>query len=157
VIKMATKPNVKPTVPVKKPEPVAVAEPEVEETASDSAESEQMEYNDLDLDDFINEEVMKQEEKRDQAMKERGLLPYLACEKGVTKFTLLRAKPTTRISSFNKEQYVLKVNHKGELKDWTVTINSPFARDVLDKLRDAPIEVSVMRSGVDKATRYEFI
>jgi hypothetical protein len=149
VIKMATKPNVKPTVPVKKPEPVS--EPEVEVSAD------QMEYNDLDLDDFINEEVMKQEEKRDQAMKEKGLLPYLACEKGVTTFTLLRAKPTTRISSFNKEQYVLKVQHKGELKDWTVTINSPFARDVLDKLRDAPIEVSVMRSGVDKATRYEFI
>jgi hypothetical protein len=146
---MATKPNVKPTVPVKKPEPVP--EPEVETSA------EEMEYNDLDLDDFINEEVMKQEEKRDQAMKEKGLLPYLACEKGVTTFTLLRAKPTTRISSFNKEQYVLKVNHKGELKDWTVTINSPFARDVLDKLRDAPIVVSVMRSGVDKATRYEFI
>lgn len=149
MIKMATKPNVKPAVPVKKPEPVP--EPEVEVSAD------QMEYNDLDLDDFINEEVMKQEEKRDQAMKEKGLLPYLACEKGVTTFTLIRAKPTTRISSFKKEQYVLKVNHKGELKDWTVTINSPFARDVLDKLRDAPIEVSVMRSGVDKATRYEFI
>ena len=151
MIKMATKPNVKPTVPVKKPEPVAVAEPEVEETA------EQMEYNDLDLDDFINEEVMKQEEKRDQAMKDKGLLPYLALEKGITEFTLLRAKPTTRISSFNKEQYVLKVKHNEEMKDWTVTINSPFARDVLDKLRDAPIAVKVMRSGSDKATRYEFV
>ena len=113
---------------------------------------------DEELEQYITEEEMKSEEARDEAMARKGMLPYLALESGkITRFKLLRQIPKTRISSFDKLQYVLRVVHKEELKDWTVTVNSPFAGYVREKLRIAPVDLAVMTTGKGKETRYEFI
>jgi len=109
------------------------------------------------LDDFISAELEKAKERRDAAMKEAGVLPFLTLEKGMNEFTLLPEVPATRWSSFGKEQYCFKVEQDGTDKVWTVTINSPFSREVLDLLRTAPCEATVMKSGSGKDTRYEFI
>jgi len=110
------------------------------------------------LEQYISEEEMQSEEARDKAMQEKGMLPYLALESGkITRFKILKQIPQKRISSYDKLQYVIKVMHKDELKDWTVTVNSPFAGYVREKLSLAPIDVAVLRSGKGTETRYEFI
>lgn len=107
---------------------------------------------------WLADEEAKREEAREKAIAEKGLLPYLTLVSGkITRFHIYKQIPETRMSSFDKLQYVIKVLHKDILKDWTVTINSPFAGYVLDKLSKAPIDVAVMTTGKDKDTRYEFI
>jgi len=119
---------------------------------SDNKKPEQSE-----IDSFINSELTKADQRRDEAMKSKGLHPFLSLENGINEFTLEKVMPTTRVSSYDKDQYVFTTTQDGETKDWTVTINSPFAREVLAKLKVAPINVTVMRSGKGKDTRYEFV
>lgn len=115
-----------------------------------------------DIRTFVDGVVKENEARRDAAMKEKGLSPFLSLEKGITKFTLLPFKPTIRTSSFGKDQFVFKVekkNSQGSLEkyDWTVTRNSPLAVEVVKKLLEAPVEISVMKSGEGTTTRYELI
>ena len=115
-----------------------------------------------DIRTFVDGIVKENEARRDAAMKEKGLNPYLQLDKGITEFTLLPFKPVKRTSSFGKDQFVFKVekkNPEGVLVkyDWTVTCNSPIAVEVVKKLLEAPVPLKVMRGGDGKATRYELL
>lgn len=133
-----------------------MSEPKKEKPTIESVKKLEPSQEELDL--WLSQEEIRRDEAREKAIEEKGLLPYLELVSGkITRFKILRQKPEQRLSSFKKMQYVIKVIHKDILKDWTVTINSPFAGYVLDKLSKAPIDVAVMTTGKDKDTRYEFI
>ena len=111
---------------------------------------------------FVDGVVKENEARRDAAMKEKGLSPFLSLEKGITELTILPFKPTIRTSTFGKDQFVFKVEKKNsqgvlEKYDWTVTRNSPLAVEVVKKLLEAPVTIKVMKSGEGKTTRYELI
>ena len=110
-----------------------------------------------DIRSFVDGVIKENQERRDAAMKEKGLAPYLQLDKGVTEFTLLPFKPAKRTSSFGKDQYVFKAEKAGTKYDWTVTCNSPLAVEVVKKLLEAPVTLKVMRSGEAKTTRYELL
>ena len=115
-----------------------------------------------DIRTFVDGVVKENDARREAAMKEKGLNPYLQLDKGITEFTLLPFKPVVRTSSFGKDQFVFKVEKKsatGELVkyDWTVTRNSPLTVIVVKKLLEAPVPLKVMRSGDGKSTRYELL
>ena len=105
---------------------------------------------------FVDEAERLNKQRMEEAMKNKGLNPWLQLPKGITKFKLLPFKPATRVS-FGKDQYVFKVEQEGKQYDWSVTKNSPLAIQVIRKLLEAPVELSVMKSGDGKATRYELI
>lgn len=105
---------------------------------------------------FVDEAERLNKQRMEEAMKNKGMNPYLQLPKGVTKFKLLPFKPGSRVS-FGKDQYVFKVEQESKQYDWSVTKNSPLAIQIIRKLLEAPVDISVMRSGDGKTTRYEML
>ena len=105
--------------------------------------------------EFVKNARVENERRRVEASEKSGNKPFLALDVGETKVTLLPEIPAVRQSSYGKEQYCFVVEHEGVQKTWTVTINSPLAIKVINKLLKAPTPVVIVRSGEGKSTRLD--
>jgi len=105
--------------------------------------------------EFVKTARTQNEERKVAALAERGDRPYLELEVGETKVMLQAEIPKIRTSSYGKEQYCFIVEHEDKMKVWTVTINSPIAIQVINKLLKAPTSMVIVRSGAGKSTRLD--
>jgi len=119
--------------------------------------------------DQLNRESERLDRERDERIKERGDLPFLpSLQKGTTRLTLLRKFPK-KIEPKPSDQYqttrgafsVKAVKRKNFDVDaeteyaWTVNMNSPTYRALIELLAKAPLNIDVSKTGEGKQTRYD--
>ena len=80
---------------------------------------------------------------------------YIALEEGVTTVTILGDDVEERTNSFNKLQYYFRAKVNGQEGIWSITKNSPLARQVLEHLAKGRRHLVVVRAGKTQAdTKY---
>lgn len=125
------------------------------------------------LGEFLRQENERLQAEQAQRIKETGGVPFLGTlPVGQTTLTLLKKVPkhlepkpsdqyqTVRKGFFVTEGNVIALLKKGAKTDekmWTVNVNSPTYRDVIEMLAKAPIAVNVVKTGSGKQTRYDVV
>jgi hypothetical protein len=110
---------------------------------------------DVSIEEWIATTKKASKARRDEQLRAQGGNPFLTLPVGETEVTLQRAVPIVKQNSFGKDQYHFTVEHEKAMKTWTVTVNSPMAEVIIDKLAKAPCKVTIVRSGTGKATRLD--
>ena len=112
------------------------------------------------LERFVQEEMAKMDQKRDEAIKAKGLLPFIeALPVGETQYRLLPVIPTDYTNKQQGNQVkklftVTKIGSEDKLA-WPVNPNSPTYREVLSLLPKAPVNIAIVRTGKERTdTRY---
>jgi hypothetical protein len=107
------------------------------------------------LDLFLTEELEKIEKERRESLAEKGYADFLKLEIGETKLTLQPAIPRLITGGGFGDRRAFRVTLKDQEYDWPVNPRSPMYRQMLELLKKAPIQISVIRVGEGKNTRYD--
>lgn len=125
-----------------------------------------------DLGEFLRQENERLATEQAQRIKETGGVPFLGTlPVGQTTLTLLKKvpkhlepKPSDQYQTVRKGFFVVEGKHKAneklneeDIKMWTVNVNSPTYRDVIEMLAKAPIAINVVKTGSGKQTRYDVV
>ena len=81
-------------------------------------------------------------------------MSYLQLEEGVTTVTILGDDVELRENKFGKEQYYFKARIDKTEGVWTITKNSPLAKQVLTHLAAGRRKLQVVRAGTGQDTKY---
>jgi hypothetical protein len=126
-------------------------------TASKSGVGPSSPQTEEDLDAWIREEKGKQEQKLKENLKNKGLNPYLKLEVGSTTLFIARRIPVSRINSFGKQVRDFTVEKDGEVLTWSVSENGALYRKLLSVLEAGRRDITVVRVGTGKETKYDVI
>jgi len=118
---------------------------------------EKMEKNNEKIDEWAKEEAKKIEAQRMQKLREAGKNPFLKLPKGVSEIKLLPEIPTKRINNFGREVADFQIEYNGEKYTWSVTVNSPLYRQLLERFQTHSYTIKVIKSGEGKTTRYDIM
>lgn len=111
------------------------------------------------LEKFVQEEMARMDKQRDEAIKAKGLLPFIsALPVGETQYRLLPIVPTlyhNKNQNNDKKLFtVTKIGSEDRLA-WPVNPNSPTYREVLALLPKCPLNIAIVRTGKERQdTRY---
>lgn len=111
------------------------------------------------LTDFLEGEKERLDSIKEQAWKEKGYLEFFTPPKGVSKITVLPKIPRIMEGKYGTRR-VFRVKVNGTEFDYGINPSSPVYRILIEKMQATggkPIEITLMRSGEGKATRYEVL
>lgn len=106
------------------------------------------------LNDYLDEELNRIETERREAMSDKGYAPFAKLGVGETKLTLQPIIPRMIKGGFG-DRKAFKITISGIEYDWAINPRSPMYRQLLVLLRTAPIEITVIKVGEGKNTRYD--
>ena len=109
-----------------------------------------MEKNNEKIDEWAKEEAKKIEAQRMQKLREAGKNPFLKLPKGVSEIKLLPQIPTKRVNNFGREVADFQVEYNGEKYTWSVTVNSPLYRQLLERFQTHAYTIKVISQAREK-------
>ena len=113
------------------------------------------EKNRMDLRKWVTQEKAAMQKKREQQFKDKGieLTPFLKLVEGENKITLLPKIPRISEGQFGK-QYIFQAKQGRTEYSLGIRENSPLYRMLVNVLTDIPTDLTIIRAGEQKATRY---
>jgi len=106
---------------------------------------------------WVKEAIERAKEERAQALKDKGYEETLRLEQGETKIEIDTSVEPRTVTTQYGERIVLRlsaVNGKAITKDLMVNTNSPLWLNILERVADDKPEMTIIRAGTGKATRY---
>ncbi len=116
--------------------------------------SEQKKIGKNDLDKWIEQENRRMEKERSDYMDSHDMKSFWSPEKGSNKITLLAKVPRATKSDFG-DKMAFRVVAEGQEWDWNINPKSPMYRQFVKLLAKAPVEITIIRTGDGKQTRYD--
>jgi len=97
-------------------------------------------------------EQLKQERK--VAMKEKGMMELFNMPIGETEITIDDLVPPRKAETKFGDRDILRITVNGAASDWMINPKSPLYRELLEHLYEGKNHFIIVRSGIEKQTRY---
>ena len=106
------------------------------------------------LNKWLEQEKMSIAKKRQDYMDMHDMKEFWKAEVGSNTIKVLPCIPRAVKGAFG-DKNAFRIEVAGKQYDWGITPKSPLYRQMLDLLAKAPVEVTIVRTGSDKNTRYD--
>ena len=103
---------------------------------------------------WLENEKLRQAKERQDYMDMHDMKDFWKAESGENKITVLPSIPRSVKSNFG-DKMAFRIEVQGKKYDWNINPKSPMYRTFVDLLAKAPVEVTVIRTGSGKTTRYD--
>ena len=104
--------------------------------------------------DWIKTKLDEAKQKQAQKRKEAGMEELFNMPIGETEIQIDTSTPPRTAQTKFGDRDILRVTVNGKPYDWMINPNSPLYRDILQHLYDGHTHFIIVRSGMEKQTRY---
>jgi len=109
-----------------------------------------------DLTKWVKTEQDRIEKERRDFMKKHDMKDFFQAPKGESQVVLLPKVPRAVKGDYGTRQ-AFRVSVDSVERDWTVNPRSPIYRELVERIGEAPVGFTLIRTGEAKSTRYDIV